>query len=276
MISKRKLIFGLLYGLAAGLSFLLFAFGLDAFELSNAHLAFPWLALEVSFLPVLILSGAAGYLTVRLERPWFGILLWIVTGITLGVLGVFVPLKVVPGLQPVFNPILKSWLEFNWVDAYWLFVYSIATVCVLVFSILGLLENVLVEQAAFSVYNGSIILPLVVCILAGGVAGGVSDNMINLRYRKSAQALDRLFNYAIENKGKTIDPAISRAWHMSAVSIIDPYLDQNRRMFYFSFSETAEQGKILVELDQHWAICDVVLDQPVFCNLATPPGNSTP
>jgi len=64
-VSKRKQKAGLLYGLAAGLAFAIFTWGVDAFLLACAHGVFPW----VNFVPGLVIglvsSALVGWLTAR-------------------------------------------------------------------------------------------------------------------------------------------------------------------------------------------------------------------
>jgi hypothetical protein len=272
MIPSRKLVFGLIYGLAAGLVFSLASWGLNAFLLSRAHFAYPWTAFLLGILPTMIIAGLAGYLTIRLDNALLGAVCWLITGIFLGLLGVWFPLRIVPEILPRIEPVLKDWVAFSWLDAYTFLASSAAILGGIAFVIIGLLESVLIDQAAFSPYTGAIIMPLLVCALISGTVGGVVDNLVNVRFRNSAIALDRLINFALENQGKKVDPAISRQMHLGALSTIKPELSAERRMFYFSFTETADEGKILVDFNGHWALCDMFLDQPAFCQIAEPPG----
>ena len=271
MFPSRKLTFGLIFGLAAGLVFSLAAWGLNAFLLSRAHFAFPWLTFLLGILPTMLVTGLAGFLTIRFDNAVVGALIWMVAGLFLAIIGVWLPLGLVPEILPRIEPVLNGWLEFTWIDAYSFLVYSAMITTGIAFLITGILENVLIEPASFSPYNGAIVMPILVCALISGIAGGVIDNLVNTRFRDPTIVLDQLFSYALDNQGKTIDPATERQMHLATVSPIQADLSDNRRLFYFSFNETAEEGKILVDLKGHWAICDLSQNQPVFCQFTEPP-----
>ena len=271
MIPTRKLTFGLIYGLAAGLVYSLMAWGLNAFLLARADFAYPWLAFLLGIPPVLLVTSLAGYLTIRIDNALLGGIAWLLAGIIVGTLGVWLPLWIVPEILPRLEPILKGWVEFSWLDSYSFLVYSAMISTGVTFLIAGLLESVLVDQAAFSPYSGAIVMPVLICALVTGVAGGVIDNLVNTRYRDSAIALDTLFSFALDNKGKEIDPELARKKHMGAVSMIETDLTKKHRLFFFSSTETGEQAKILVDLNGKWAMCDISLNQPVFCRPTEPP-----
>ena len=270
MIANRKLTFGLIYGLAAGLFFSLMAWGLNAFLLTQAHFAYPWLAFSIGILPTILLTGLAGFLTLQLENALLGTIIWLTTGILVSVLGVWIPLGLVPVILPGFVPVLNGWVEFNWQDSYSFLVYSAMISTGVAFVIASVVESVLVEQASFSIFASALVMPILVCALIAGTAGGVVDNLVNARYRDSAIALDNVIEFAIENKGKTIDPNVERKKHLGAVSMIQDDLTKKHSLYYFSYNETGQQGKILVDLNGKWAICDTSLNQPVFCRPTEP------
>ena len=270
MIATRKITFGMIYGLAAGLFFSLMAWGLNAFLLDMAHFAYSWLAFSVGLLPTLLLTGMAGFLTIRLENALLGAVIWLITGMLVAALGVWIPLGLVPDILPRLQPVLKGWVEFSWKDSYTLLVYSAMISTGVAFVIASVMESVLVDQASFSIYTSALVMPILVCALITGVAGGVIDNLVNTRYRDSAIALDNVIEFAIDNKGKVLDPEVERKKHVGAVSMILGDLTKKHSLYYFSYDETGQQAKILVDLSGKWALCDISLNQPVFCRPAEP------
>jgi hypothetical protein len=131
-----------------------------------------------------------------------------------------------------------------------------------------MLETILIEQAAFSVYKSALIIPLIICSLAAGITGSVADNLVNKRFRDPAIALDSLFTFAIDNQGKSVDPGYARRIHLATVKPIETILTKDRRMFYLAFSETADQGKILIDFGGRWAVCEIIQDEPLLCSQA--------
>jgi hypothetical protein len=57
--------FGLWYGIAVGLSFAIFAWGVDSFLLSRMNGLFPWLKFLGGLIPCTIVGGLAGWLSAR-------------------------------------------------------------------------------------------------------------------------------------------------------------------------------------------------------------------
>ena len=114
-------------------------------------------------------------------------------------------------------------------------------------------------------------MPLLICAFLTGLAGGVVDNLVNVRFRDSAQALDQLLLFALENQDKTIDPTLARQMHMGALNSIRSDITEERQLFFFNFTETADQGRILVQFQHSWALCDVFLNQVAFCRAVEPP-----
>lgn len=271
MLRSRKHVFGLFYGLTAGLVFASAAWGVNAFILSRAHFAYPWITFLAGILPVLLITGLAGFISVAIQNAIAATVIWLVAGVLVGAWGVWLPLKLVPEILVRLEPVLNGWVTFGWEDAHAILLVSAAFYTGIAFLIAGIIGMVMLEQAAWSTYSGAILAPLLVCALIAGIIGGVVDNFANARYRNSISGLDRLFTFALENQGKQVDKSLARSMHMNAVSLIATDLSEQRRLFYFSFDTTAEQGRILVDLNGHWAICDVFLDSPAFCQPSEPP-----
>ncbi len=271
MFPSRKVFFGFIYGLTSGLVYAVAAWGIDAFIVSAAHLAYPWLSFGMGLALALLLGGVAGYVTVGFENAVVGVISWLAAGFILALAGAWIPLWVVPGILPTLEPVLTGWLKFGWQDSYSILAFSCVVASCVAFLILGLLENVLLDQAAFSPYGGAILMPLIICALVAGVAGGVVDSVINSRQRDSLVALDKLITFAIDNRGVEVDKTLARQIHLGAINSIRADLSRDRRLFYFWFNETRDQGQILADFEGHWALCDLFLDQPSFCRPVEPP-----
>ena len=270
MIKTRKLTFGLIYGLTGGLVFAVFALGVNAFQLARAHFAYPWLAFIPGLLLALALGGCAGTFSMWVENALLGAAAWLATGVLLGSMAVWLSLRIAPALLPSLEPVLKNWPLFSWLEAYSFYTTLVSVITGVTFLIVGLLETALVEQAAFSAYGSAMLMPVIVCSLAAGLAGGVTDNIVNERFRKSAIALDNLFSFAIENQGVEVDPQSARQIRLATVKPIESILSKDRRLFYLVFAEPADKGQILVDFNGQWAVCDVISEQPVFCRRAEP------
>ncbi len=176
---SRKVWFGALYGLAAGLAFALTAWGLDAWILSGAHWAHAWMRLLPGLLAALLLGGLTGALAMRLESALPRLALWLGLGVLLGWLAVWLPWRAAPWLALRLTPALAPHvvpLEADALARLTLFCIGITVPAAL---LCGALQPALVEQASFSPADGAILLPMALAMFALALPGLAADNAVH-------------------------------------------------------------------------------------------------
>jgi len=262
---KKNLVMGMLYGLTAGFAFAFFAWGLDAIMLLRAHAAFYW----VKFLPGLLicsLTGAfAGWVTMRFQKAWLTIPLWLAMAYLFVKLTIWLPVHVLPPIIRVFDGelagqlVYQNYAEF---DQYFFFGF-IATAIAAV--ICGLIENVLIEQARFSSGTIAVIIPLVICFLSFSLVGNSTDTMLNSFMRKPLRVVDNLLQFALDNADKEVPKEVARNMHLAALNPIKHMLQNERRLIIQSYDQSMYQMNVLIDFDGDWAECLTIFDQVSVC-----------
>ncbi len=266
-VNIRKQLFGLLFGLSAGLAFAVFAWGVDGFLLARAHGAYPW----VKFIPGLLISlvggGLVGWLTVRLQNPIIRLFLWLLFAFLLSKLFLWIPIKVAPQFISWFDNYLGNYLNYSLYSDFnhmqWIGFVVIAIIAILC----GLLENVLIEQALFSTGTFSMAIPLVISFVFFCLAGNTVDGLYNKQIRDPIIAVDDLLQFAVDNTGKEVSAEVSRAMHLSAINPIKELLPLDRSLILSNYDQMLGQIDVLVKFNGHWVKCTTVYNQVTFCKL---------
>ncbi len=263
---------GLLYGFAAGLAFAFFAWGLDAILLFRAHAAFPWVKFLPGLLICLLTGGLVGWLTMRFQKGWLTIPLWLALAYLFVKLTIWLPIQISPVIIRFFDKQLGDQLvypvyaEF---EQYFIFGF-IATAIAAV--ICGLLENVLIEQSRFSSGKIAAVIPLVICFLSFSLVGNSNDSMLNNFMRKPVRVVDNLLQFSVDNAGKEVAPELARAMHLAALKPIESIMQSKRRLIIQTYDQTLYQMNVLIDFDGYRAECMTVFDQVTVCK-PIPEGN---
>lgn len=264
-LTRKKQLTGLLYGLIAGVSFAIFAWGIDGFFLARANGAFPW----IKFVPGLLIcastGGLVGWLTIRFQTGWLTMPLWIALAWLFARLAVWLPIQGTPLLLRPFDSDLSYQLTYTshpeFIQYFWFGL--IATLIAAV--ICGLMENVLIEQSFFSTGVISTITPVIICMLCFGLAGLATDSMLNSYLRKPVQVVNELMQFAVDNTGKEVPGDVARAMHLAATKTISDFLPLERRLMVRSFDQSLFQISVLIDFDNKWAECLTISDQVTIC-----------
>ncbi len=265
-MNRKKEIAGLWYGLAAGLAFAIFAWGVDALLLARAHGAFVW----VRFIPglfVCLLSGAlVGWLSMRVQKIWFSFLAWIAQALLFAHLILWLPLKVAPVVIKLFNPALGEFLKYPyypelqqnlWIG--FVFIVAVSIIC-------ALLEGILIEQALFSSGKFALIVPLVVAAMAFALIGKTSDTMLNKNLRDPIISVDRVIEFTLENEGKEVSTEVARKMRLFALNQVEKAVTSERKLILSNFDAMIGQVDVLVDFDGQWVKCPVIYNQVSSCS----------
>ena len=266
-VKRKKLFLGLIYGLAGGLAFAVFAWGVDAWLLARANVAF----YGVKFIPGLLIcipaGGITGWLTARFNSHRTALLLWGLLTLLYSWLVVWLPLEGTPYLIKALDPDLGRWIEYSTVGA----VLQFRAVSFIIISfaaiICGLLELNLIGQALLSPYGSSSATMLLVCLILFGAVGSASDHMINTNFREPLQVVDDLIQFAADNEGQEVPRAIARSKHLSAVNQIEGLLQSSRQLTLLAFDPNLGLMDILVDFEGSLVKCTTIYAQPTDCIL---------
>lgn len=267
-LSRQKQIAGLLYGLAGGLSFAIFAWGIDGLVLSRAHGAFPWIKFIPGLLICLISGGLVGWLTVKIHHIFLSILFWLALAYLCSNLILWLPLRVAPFLIKIFNNSLGAYLKYPYYADFSQNLWFGFVVIGIVAIINALIENILIEQALFTSGKYAIIVPLIVSALSFGLVGNSGDSLFNRNIREPIQVVDNLIQFAQDNYGKNVPLEISRSMHLAALNPVMEYVERDRKLILSNFDEYLGQVDILVDFEGKWVKCTTIYNQVTDCKSA--------
>lgn len=266
-MSRKKQIAGLLYGLAAGLAFAIFAWGIDALLLAGAHGAFVW----VKFLPgilICVLSGAfVGWLAMLVQKIWFTLLIWLAQALLYAHLILWLPLKVAPSLIKIFNPALGEFLKYPyypelqqnlWIG--FVFVAAVSIVC-------ALLEGILIDQALFSSGKFALIVPLLVVATVFALIGKTTDSLLNKHLRDPILSVDSVITTFLVYEGQEVPLEVARKSRLFALDRVTKAVKEERSLILSNFDEMIGQVDVLVDFEGQWVKCPVIWNQVSSCSL---------
>lgn len=264
-VSRKKQIAGLLYGLAAGLSFAIFAWGIDGFSLMVANGAYPWVKFIPGIFACLIAGGLVGWLTVKLQNTLLGVVFWTALALLFSQMIVWLPIRVTPYLVKLFNNSLGEYLKYPYYSELNQNLWFGFAVIAIVAIINGLIENILVDQALFSSGTYALVVPLIVCALSFGLAGNTGDTLLNKHFREPIQVVDRLIQFAQDNIDKEVPKDVARSMHLGALSSVREYIPRERKLILSNYDQYLGQVDVLVDFEGKWVKCTTIFNQATNC-----------
>lgn len=265
-VRTKKQINGLLYGLLAGLSFALAAWGYDVFLLARSHAALPWLKFLLGGLFSLTVYSLAGWLTVRFEHRLVMLLSWAVAGLSAARVAGHLPFEgiytvvvgiLAPGLG---NLISYPFIEKIQMPMRLLYIFVIG---MSVFA--GLFELSTVDRALGASTPLGRRLPLTLGILLIGLAGIGFDDLVYEPLRTPVVAVDRTIRFAIQSHGQNVDRQLAQERRLYAVDDVQELLVEPRRLIISTYDQELSAVDVLADFNGQLARCTVLFNQPSIC-----------
>jgi hypothetical protein len=262
-LKKQRI--GAIYGLISGGIFSLVAWGIDAVILSSAHTAHAWIKLIPGFILASLVGCFIGWLSIKISRGFVTILLWVLFGLFLVWLVLWLPFKGAPYLLKVLQPSLINWVDYPLVAN--ISQFRVVGIIVIVFptALCGLLESNMVDGVILSSHKGAILIFLLICGVLMGMGGAAGDEMTNKHFREPLVVLDQLFEFAEENLGKDVDDVLARRRRLTTLKGLEELIPRSRKLTLIAFDDMLAQMDILVNFEGTWVKCSTIYSQPVNC-----------
>ncbi len=262
--------YGLFYGAMLGLSFAIFAWGVDGYLLSRAHAVQPWLKLIIGAAVCIPVGGLAGWLTMRFERGLLSIPFWLAAAAVFAWMTVALPLEIFPKMLVALEPDLKGLISYFLADELTVR-FGVSFVWVALFvTLAGVLEIPMGQPAAFSTSVMGKLIPVLVCAVLMGIGGTLVEADNNKPLRSAIIAFDATFQFMQENQGKPVDSKVSRELHLAAMRDIEDLVGGPRELTIGSFDTYLEQVHVLVRFGDVLVDCLAIYDQPSSCKRISP------
>ncbi len=267
---------GLHFGLIAGLSFTVGAWGLDAIGLFQAHALFPWLKLVLGLVYAVPVSGLAGWLSARLQKTLVSILIWIADGAALGWAAGRLSFSgpppfggIYPALLKLLDPQLQAKINYPFYDEFLFRVGAILLTTIALAALAGLLELIMVDSATYASAPLARWLPLCLAIPLFLAAGVTADGMVSAPARGSVFAVDRMISLADRDRLDE-NRSTTAAGYLITLDPLKDQLGRPYRLILATYDSAYTDVYVLVDFGGRWGECRVFYSQPVSCEVWSP------
>jgi hypothetical protein len=264
-VLRAKHTYGIWFGIALGLTFSIFAWGLDAYALSRMNGFYPWLKFVGGAILCMLVGGLTGWLSARLDKPILAFLLWAVAASVFAWLIVSLPLQITPRVLSLLEPEIESLLHYTNYEGL-ASRFAVAYVWLTFFvSVAGLLQLPLSDTAVFSTSLFGKLSPLLVVLVLMAICGTIVDGLNNELLRSPIHAVDTTIQFFIDQRGKEVDLMESRRMHLAALRRVEPLITPRRKFIVSGFDQYLEQVQVLARFEEGWVECNLVVNQLISC-----------
>jgi hypothetical protein len=269
-VLRAKRNYGIWYGASLGFFFAFFAWGIDAYNLSQINNLYPWTKFVAAALLCTAAGGLAGWLAARQDKPLVALLIWIVPGLFYAWLVVILPIVFFPRLISLLEPAANQYLHYVFYPEF-LTRSSVSFAWIVIFAaIAGILQIPLSDGAVFSTSKGAKLLPILVVMALMGIAGIIVDGITNEPLRSPVGELNSTIQFAIEHGGQKVEATTARRMHLGALRVVQDLVTPKRKLLVSGYTPDLGQVDVLVKFDKAWVVCQVFYSQPINCKQAGP------
>lgn len=264
-VTRIRFIYGMIYGVIAGLAFASSTWGWDGYLLSHTYVFMPWLKLVLGAVLCGLAGGLAGWMTIRYERWWITFISWLAVAFVFTWFVIVVPLQISQMVSKLFHPqwselihyrllgeiAPRFWLAFMWVAIF--------------VGLAGILEVVLVESTLFASSFIGRIAPLFLCVTILGICGVIVDGLNNEPLRRAIINMDSTVQFVLDHRGQVMDKAEARENHAGTLRVFTDNLSVSRELLLAKYDTQLGEIILLVNFDDLLLNCTVLYGQPAFC-----------
>jgi hypothetical protein len=251
--------------MALGLTFSIFAWGIDSFRLSQIHGLYPWIKFLGGALPCMAIGGLTGWLAAVLDKPVLALLLWAVAASAFAWLTVGLPLQILPRILSWIEPGIRDLLHYTYYDAF-SSRFAVAYAWLVIFiSIAGLLQIPLSDSAVFATSIFGKISPMLVTLILMAISGTIVDGLNNELLRSPIDSLNNTVQFALDHRGKEVDLLQARQLHLGALRGIDEFITPERGYIISGYDQYLEHVEVLARFERAWVECGLITNQLITC-----------
>lgn len=264
-VLRAKHAYGVWFGMALGLTFSIFAWGIDAYKLNQINGLYPWIKFLGGALPCMIVGGLTGWLAARLDKPLLALLLWALAASLFAWLTVSLPLQILPRILSLLEPGIGDLLHYTYYEAF-SSRFGVAYAWLAIFvSLAGLLQIPLSDSAVFATSLFGKISPMLVTLVLMAICGTIVDSLNNELLRGPIDSLNATVQFALDSRGTKMDPLEARRMHLGALRSVDELITPARKYMISGYDQFLEQVQVLARFDKAWVECKLIANQLIQC-----------
>jgi hypothetical protein len=213
----------------------------------------------------MVVGGFIGWLSARLDKPLFAMLLWAAAASLFAWLTVSLPLQITPRILSLVDPGIKDLLHYTDYEAFSIR-FGVAYIWIAIFvSLAGLLQIPLSDSAVFSTSFFGKMSPILFTLVLMAICGTIVDGLNNEKLRSPVDAVNMTIQFLIDHRGEEIDPAVSRRMHLGALRNAADLITPERKFIVSGYDQLLEQVQVLARFEKAWVECELVVNQLIKC-----------
>lgn len=264
-VVRAKRIYGIWFGAALGFTFAVFAWGIDAYKLSQMNGLHPWIKLVFSEFFCILIGALAGWLSAQFDKIFIALPIWIITALIFAWLIVMLPLQIAPRLLEIIEPGAQGLLHYKYYEEFASRIFVAFVWIVVLVSISGLLQLPLSEGAVFSTSILGKVAPMLVCLVLMGIAGTIIDGLNNEPLRSPIEAMNATIQYHFDHQGMQPNLDEARKMHQGSLRVVQDVLTPRRQLTVSGYDQYLGEVDVLVRFQNAWVECKVFYSQPSNC-----------
>ena len=264
-ILRARYSYGIWFGAALGLTFSIFAWGIDALLLNRMNGLYPWLKFLGALIPCMLVGGLAGWLSARFDKPMIALFLWAGAASVFAWLTVSLPLQITPRILGMVEPGIKDLLHYTYYESFASRFWVAYTWLAIFISLAGLLQIPLSDSAVFATSLFGKISPMLVTLILMAICGTIVDTLNNELLRSPVDSVNTTVQFILDNRGKEIDVLEARRMHLGALRTVDDLISPERKYIVSGYDQYLEQVQVLARFDKVWVECELVVSQLLSC-----------
>lgn len=262
-LARLRVVFGCLGGLVLALT----AWGIDAYELNQAHSYLPWIKFVLGTIIAIPLYGLAGYLAGRFGMKYFmSFISFAISGYLIAWLAAHLSFDLYNKLIGWINPDLTNRIHFVYDEAARTNLVLTAFVFIVMSAIFAFFYDHLIVQAYSATSVMNVLSALLVTFVFFAASGLLLDYFDNQMQRPPVVQTAVYINQAqaIQAGRITYDPSLMSRER----AFLDLGIDLNRdyKLVRISYDPILKFTDIYILFGNDWYECLVVDDQPLNCD----------
>jgi len=240
-------------GALGGLSYVIFALGVDGFQLQGHNGSMPCLKLALGLPAVLLIFIIATSISAKNNNLIVRALTWMAAATILSFLISILSFQGMGFVWKTLYPNLADQISYTLLES----IRGRLFVIIVMSNILFFIGGMLVESASESMIKSSGLigwfLPILFCQAFFGGAGYVADSNFNFQLRDQIISVNDQISEAAMMDSSQVTERQERL--MRRFTKLNVQLNGPRRLFVGSFDESFTQSLILIDFDGIWAGC---------------------
>ena len=242
-----------LIGFIASLVYVLFAWGLDAFQLFTTHYTLPWVKLVIGAIPAIAIITGATWLGTKLNHVVIKTLIWMFAATILSLIISFNTFQGTETVYKYFLPEIADRLSYLVTEG----IESRLFIVIIMTNILFILGGLLIDSASQAVIVSSglfgWIFAIIFCLAFFVVAGFTADSNFNTELRENVAAIDDQIEFVSQLDLENLTEREQRM--VMRFTRLDVDLNSPRKLIIATFDESFSQTQVLINFGGTWTQC---------------------